>query len=676
MRTVALDFPKSILIESCSLCQGNCIFCPYQNIRKGQKADYLDEAIIIRLLKEIKNYDVKRISLFNNNEPLLDSRIYELVKQTRIILPNVEITLSTNGFLLNEDVINKLYENGLTAFYISIPTLNEEDYKQIMGYELNKVLAPIRKFYNTAQAAMLRIAVPKARSYDEKAFKNEFRSNGIKVAPWNIENVASWHLDKAKINNYFELGIPTDYCDRPMDQAVILANGNMVICCRDWHEEEVLGNVKVNTIYEIWHNEKCKRIQRLIGGYNYKEIPICKGCTMNLEKAEPMKKIIWGTCWFNESVETIIEFFEKTKNSLSKMNLKYSFVIFDAMYHRDIAESNIIKGKFNCNIIQNTQPFFPNKNYGVYAIVNLAKINNADYVTVVDPDWQITDYQDFVKSFLFPLIYDNKEIVIPNIESSAGRSNYMLGVPMITLFYPEAQPIIKTPFPGTFAAITDKMQKIITADNYHFDWGGEWDIVAEAVKLNLQISSPQLGLIGTRHRSSYSKTSDAFQIWRALFQGVDQVKITTLINSNNEIDLPDNYQYLKEILSGSASQQIQKFIKYCENNEVSATVAQLYNMILLPLALILDGTDYSNIKALSKFDNLNPYIKKEISHIVAVVIYSVNEALKNSELTIPEIKKRLIDLSGGFMGDWNSSATAKAKAEIIEQIEGVVIRWN
>ncbi|MDD4188137.1 MAG: radical SAM protein [Bacilli bacterium] len=286
MRTVALDFPKSILIETCSLCQGQCIFCPYKDIRRGQKTDYLDEKVIIKLLSEMKNYDVKRISLFNNNEPLMDSRIYKFVKMTSTVLPHVEITLSTNGILLDEKVINRLYENGLTSFYISIPTLNREDYKKIMGFELERVLEQIKKFYNTEQASMLRIAVPKARSYDELAFKNEFRKNGIKVAPWNIEYVESWNLDKEKLDKYFEYGGTAELCDRPMDQAVILANGNMTICCRDWHEEVILGNVKENSIYDIWHSEKYKIIQKLIGSCNYDDISICKGCTMTLQRKQ------------------------------------------------------------------------------------------------------------------------------------------------------------------------------------------------------------------------------------------------------------------------------------------------------------------------------------------------------------------------------------------------------
>ncbi|MDD4188136.1 MAG: hypothetical protein PHX04_05225 [Bacilli bacterium] len=283
---------------------------------------------------------------------------------------------------------------------------------------------------------------------------------------------------------------------------------------------------------------------------------------MNENKTK--KTIVWGTCWYNESSKTIIDFFKETENILKFMNLSYSFVIFDAVYNRENEEINLIKESINCNVIQNQHPCFPNKNYGIYAIVNVANFNHSDYVAVVDSDWKIENYVNFVKGLLLPIIEGDSEIAIPNIESSAGRSNYMLGVPMIKLFYPEAHNTVKTPFPGVFAAVTSKMQTIITSENYHFDWGGEWDIVAGAINLNLQIISSSLGVRSTRHRSSYSKTSDAFQIWRSLFQGVGKSKIVEVVNFNGKIDIPNRYNNLKNILSGSASKQVSMFLKYCE----------------------------------------------------------------------------------------------------------------
>jgi 2-iminoacetate synthase ThiH len=60
MRTKPLLFPKSILIETCNLCQGSCLFCPYSKIRKGQKKELLEYKIIKKLINEMTDYYVER----------------------------------------------------------------------------------------------------------------------------------------------------------------------------------------------------------------------------------------------------------------------------------------------------------------------------------------------------------------------------------------------------------------------------------------------------------------------------------------------------------------------------------------------------------------------------------------------------------------------------------------
>jgi radical SAM protein with 4Fe4S-binding SPASM domain len=280
MRTIALDFPKSILIETCNICQGKCIFCPYSNIRKGNDIYFLEKDIIERLLYEIKKYYVERISLFNNNEPLLDNRIYEIIRTTRNILPSVEITLSTNGILLKEETVKKLYLAGLSALYISIPTLIDKDYKTIMGYNINHILEVIRNLHNSKYTKIIKIAIPKALSFNPDEFKKEFTEKGIEICPWEIEYITNWKLNLSEMRQYFAMNKTTVSCDRPMDQAVITSNGNMLLCCRDWHEEIILGNIKSDTIYNIWHNNKTKAIQKSISKQEYNKISLCRKCSM------------------------------------------------------------------------------------------------------------------------------------------------------------------------------------------------------------------------------------------------------------------------------------------------------------------------------------------------------------------------------------------------------------
>ena len=175
-------------------------------------------------------------------------------------------------------------------------------------------------------------------------------------------------------------------------------------------------------------------------------------------------------------------------------------------------------------IILNRLNIFPNKNYGVALITNYAHKLNIPYTVIVDPDWNIKENYSFTKNIISKLIEKDYDILIPNIKKASGRSNILIGRTVINLFYPEYKNILKSVFPGALAAKTDKLYKIIKDKDYHFDWGGEWDIVALAIRNNMKISSAPVDVKNIRHRSNISKSQDSFQIWKAILSNDDIIK--------------------------------------------------------------------------------------------------------------------------------------------------------
>lgn len=279
MRTKALDFPKSILIETSNKCQGQCLFCPYSTLRNHEKTTYLNFLKYQEIINEIANYDVQRLTLFNNNEPLLDQRIYDFVKYANRIIPNVEITLSTNGRLLTHDILLNLKESGLTHLYISIPTISPTEYKIVMGSDVERIISLLTCLDDIELYNMIRIAVPKTRFYNADEMNKVL--NKYLICSWDLEYKESWNIDKkfATISDGEKYLGP---CDRPLDQMVISSNGEVLICCRDWKYENVVGNIYNNSLYNIWHSDEMKKLQKLIIEQKYDEIECCKDCNMNI----------------------------------------------------------------------------------------------------------------------------------------------------------------------------------------------------------------------------------------------------------------------------------------------------------------------------------------------------------------------------------------------------------
>ena len=278
IRREALDFPKSILIETYSLCQGECKFCPYKEIRSELEPVLLKNSKYYELLEEISKHEITRLTLFNNNEPLLDKRIYEFVRMAHEKMPNVEIGLSSNGRVVTMEVLKRLLESGLTTLYISIPCTDRENYKQIMGIYPDKVFDTLDKVDDERLFEMIRIAVPITRFLDEEELRRRFKK--IRVCTWNLEYKECWGIHD-KFNEVAREDSIAGLCDRPMDQAVISSNGDVLICCRDWQSQNVVGNVYNSSLYDIWHGEKMQMIQHFIANEDYEKVECCKDCAIN-----------------------------------------------------------------------------------------------------------------------------------------------------------------------------------------------------------------------------------------------------------------------------------------------------------------------------------------------------------------------------------------------------------
>lgn len=281
LRTEALDYPKSVLIETCTHCNGQCGFCPHTFYRKGKPVQYLEKERFITLITELAQFDVNRITLFCNNEPLIDQRMPEFVALTRKAIPNAEITLSTNGILLSESIASKLYESGLDVLYVSIPTLDPVEYKKLMKYSLKRVLESLEMIARTSAKSIIHIAVPETYAFNRQAFVDYFGARGIEMSSWPIEYRYSWNIFDYVSMSADPARPPSKPCDRPLDQACILANGDMVLCCRDWDSDCCVGNIYDSSIYDLWHSKKMLNLQQLIIQGEYNRIGICKDCSEN-----------------------------------------------------------------------------------------------------------------------------------------------------------------------------------------------------------------------------------------------------------------------------------------------------------------------------------------------------------------------------------------------------------
>ncbi len=123
-------------------CNLRCIYCTSKNSKTNQNFEILTNQEILRISKIGVSLGIKKIRL-TGGEPLLREGIVELVKGILSIEGLEDLSLTTNGTLL-EDYAYSLKETGLKRINISLDTLDEERFERITnGKSFRKVMRGI-----------------------------------------------------------------------------------------------------------------------------------------------------------------------------------------------------------------------------------------------------------------------------------------------------------------------------------------------------------------------------------------------------------------------------------------------------------------------------------------------------------------------------------------------------
>lgn len=242
---------ETVMIETINLCNNDCSFCPVGFDSKTKPKKYLSMDIINKIANELGNLNFSgRISLYNNNEPLMDERLEEIIQVFRNKVPNSYITILTNGILLKEYHFG-LFNSGLNK--LSINNYNNQA----------KLIKPIANFidkYNLSSEET------KENSNIEVIYRNKYKE---------LSNRAGNNKNKIISDNLY-LDKP---CFLPHKQLVILGDGNVVLCCNDLYGKFSLGNIQKNSILEIWNGNHYKHVRETLLKFNSRpNIDLCSNC--------------------------------------------------------------------------------------------------------------------------------------------------------------------------------------------------------------------------------------------------------------------------------------------------------------------------------------------------------------------------------------------------------------
>ncbi len=277
------SFPRTVEFQTLSACNAKCVFCPHALSPELIPHGRMEDGLIDKIVSECGRHLVSRISPYLTNEPLADKRMPDILRRIRAKTPFfTKSKINTNAGLLTEEISRKLLtESGLSQIWFSVNGYSPESYRASMNLDYATSMRNIDSFLR------LKKELGKSRpSVKVTTIHTTLVEGELEYAKeyWERRQVpfVIHHMDNRAGEGVSAIAPGAHArklnCDLFLKQAYIVENGDMILCCHDWQQSVVLGNVAETSIREVWNSPRfLDRIYEYYAG-NFENLEICRNC--------------------------------------------------------------------------------------------------------------------------------------------------------------------------------------------------------------------------------------------------------------------------------------------------------------------------------------------------------------------------------------------------------------
>ena len=275
---------KYVSLEASTVCNQACYFCPVSVDRREDHFMSMDfyEEIVAQLAAH--RATIEGVSMIHYNEPTADKRFLDQVRVLkRYGLPPAVLTNATGLTPARVDAILEM--GGLCYLSINLSTLDRERYKDDRGGDhLPLVLRHLDYLKDKPLAPTMDIAVlgtgDELHRQDFEAIRERFAGSRFQVHFYEVMDRAG-----AVPIGLHPLGRNQRLCgceqtgSRPVQWVHINPQGQCVLCCQDYHDRYVVGDLHEETLDAILTGPRMSLLRRWV--YGMEPAPadfICRHC--------------------------------------------------------------------------------------------------------------------------------------------------------------------------------------------------------------------------------------------------------------------------------------------------------------------------------------------------------------------------------------------------------------
>jgi len=279
-------FPRSISIQTTSMCCASCVFCPQREVQGLFPSIVMDRGLFQTIINQCRGRGVSMINLFMNNEPLTDPYIIDRLHHARDACSRADLNVFTNGLLLTPELAYKLVCSPATWINISLHGIRESTISKAMGISSDTVLENLDDLLQAARQVRGTLDSIGVNFLRHQYLSDEEAEEAIHY--WRAKGIKSISVFDGPVSRAGNVsGLPKTrhtgkivgcLSVRADEMLHVTEDGKVILCCMDWRREVILGDLRRESIAEVW-NGKRRQVWEMIRGRG--DMPsgfLCRRC--------------------------------------------------------------------------------------------------------------------------------------------------------------------------------------------------------------------------------------------------------------------------------------------------------------------------------------------------------------------------------------------------------------
>lgn len=296
-QVIPLETPFLLYVDPSSACNFKCEFCPTGHLDLVRGSHYkrrvLPLDLFAKFISDLADFDtpIRVLRMNKIGEPLLNRHLPEMIRLAKQCGRIDKIDLATNAALFTRPLMQAVVDAGLDRLNISLEGITREQYRKHAKVDIDfeALVDSIKWLY--AHRGSCEITIKAPEDYLTDAEKDLFYSTFgdhcdriflEKLSPIWPEFDMESRMENFKLpENVGQYGQRIDeklVCTYIFYAMAINADGTVSACCPDWDQKLVVGDLRKNTLKEIWNSDAMHRLRILHLSGKRRDNPVCRNC--------------------------------------------------------------------------------------------------------------------------------------------------------------------------------------------------------------------------------------------------------------------------------------------------------------------------------------------------------------------------------------------------------------